>query len=182
MRIFTEAAGLGRRLFEAFVGLICLGFVAFILLAYLSARPHSHNRISCISNLKQLGLANLMYAADWDDRLPPRDIWMDAIRDYHKNYGGERCGEVTAKYADRKDLYGYSFNSRLSGFKTGVLDWEATQNRPMLYDSINLARNASDPFASLPDPPRHGELVNMVCFLDSHTKGLKKEAAKSVGP
>ena len=34
----------------------------------------------------------------------------------------------------------------------------------MLYDSSNLARNATDPFTSLPNPPRH--LKNNIFSLD----------------
>lgn len=43
---------------------------AFLLPALRSARE-SAKRTRCISNLKQIGLALIMYAADYEDRVPP---------------------------------------------------------------------------------------------------------------
>lgn len=39
---------------------------------------------------------------------------------------------------------------------------------PLVYDSSNLARNAADPFTSLPDPPRHRE--NRAVYLDHEVR------------
>lgn len=182
MRIFTQGAPLSRKVFEGIVGLICLGFIGLVLAMILTTGRHHPLRIACISNLKRLGMASLLYAEDWDGRLPQRDTWMDAIRDYHKSGAPERCNEVEFAFPDRKDVYGYAFNSRLSGGKTSDFEPETQQTKPMLYDSSNLARNASDPFSSLPDPPRHGGEMNMVCFFDGHVKGTKPSAAKLLKP
>src|SRR5205085_4895969 len=43
-----------------------------VFLLPLLARPHGSSRISCISNLKQVGLAARIYANDHEDRFP----WM----------------------------------------------------------------------------------------------------------
>ena len=45
--------------------------------------------------------------------------------------------------------------------------WE--QTAPMIYDSINYARNASDPLLSLPNPGRH-EGYNVIGYADGHAK------------
>src|SRR5687768_11506100 len=68
----------------------------------------------CLSNTKQLALANLIYASDHDGRFPQRDTWMDAILPfvrYPKNY---RCPTVWVEEKDL-NLYGYAFNGGLSG-------------------------------------------------------------------
>lgn len=48
--------------------------------------------------------------------------------------------------------------------------------QPLLFDSINLARNASDPFVSLPNPPRrHTEgqpPANYIAYADTHAKAV----------
>lgn len=104
-----------------------------------------------------------MYAEDWD--LPPRENWMDAITPYTKNHVMEHCSEVRGPAE-----YGYAYNSQLSGLdETKIAD---PGKLPMIYDSTNLARNASDPVASLPKPGRH-EGRNSISYADGHARAAK---------
>ncbi|MFI5385823.1 MAG: hypothetical protein ACHQ50_06850, partial [Fimbriimonadales bacterium] len=52
-----------------------------------------------------------------------------------------------------------------AGVKTTRVDPAATT--PLIYDSVNLARNASDLVGSLPNPGRHHGHNNL-CFADGH--------------
>ncbi|MBI5706572.1 MAG: hypothetical protein HZC36_06245, partial [Armatimonadetes bacterium] len=125
----------------------------------------------------------MLYEKDFDDRLMDRDSWMDQLAPYVKNEPSNHCTVVAKENEENPSLYGFSFNSRLHQIDTNkITDPEA---RPMLYDSNNLARNASDPFNSLPDPGRHGtkELPkNVVAFADAHAIALSKEKAKEFKP
>lgn len=154
-----------------------LALIAAILYPFV-AQHRGHGRILCLSNVKQLALGVLMYAEDHDNRMPDRDSWMDAAQPYL--YGGrkeadyplEHCPAIKDQTHD-PSLYGYAFNSPLS--RAWVEKMASSEQVPMLYDSINLARNASDPFASLPVPGRH-EGRNYIAFADGHAKSLPSPA------
>lgn len=129
----------------------------------------------CISNLKQIARSTILYAEDHNERLPHRDAWIDSIEDYAKSDGLFHCpGAQTAK-PQNPSIYGYAFHSRLSNVNQTKV--EKPEKTPLLYDSVNLARNASDPYSSLPVPPRNhgGHTMNMVAYADSHVKALPKE-------
>jgi prepilin-type processing-associated H-X9-DG protein len=144
--------------------------IAAILLypLYVSA-PRDPGR-PCLSAVRQLALASLMYTADHDDRFMDRDQWMDAIEPYHKTPDLARCPEVPLPHSDaRPHVYGYAFNSRLSSAPPPPEESLATT--PLVYDSNNLSRNASDPFTSLPIPNRHRR-GNNVGYTDGHAASV----------
>ncbi|MBC8064002.1 MAG: hypothetical protein H7Y17_04175 [Chlorobia bacterium] len=146
--------------------LVCLGIVFCLVGVFVpitacgcsEASPGTH----CLSNSKQIALSLIIYAADYDERLPDRDAWMDLATPYTKNQEIFVDPEIRVK-----GQHGYAFDSRLSRKKTDQFQSPATQS--MIYDSINLARNASDPFASLPNPGRH-KGRNSIGYLDGHVK------------
>jgi len=127
-------------------------------------RPGATSQANCISHIKQLALANLMYAANYDDVLPDRDHWVDQAWPYAKDTAIFKCPGVG------QSVYGYAFNSKLSHKKVPV----EADTTPLVYDSVNEARNASDPFTSLPKPGRHNG-QNVVAYADAHAKSLRAQ-------
>lgn len=129
---------------------------------------------TCLSNVKQSSLALILYTSDENDRYPPRDFWMDATFPYSKNEGIWHCPSVP------KGVYGYAFDGALSGAKSAKLPDPA--RTPMVYDSVNPIRNASDLCASLPLPGRHGRNRedqpgrNTVGYADGHVKSVTAQA------
>lgn len=118
---------------------------------------------TCLSNVKQQALGNVMYAADNDNRFPRRDYWMDDIAPYVKNPAVFQDPELP------KGSYGYAFNGALDRAKEPK---DATKV-PLLYDSENPIRNASDLVTSLPAGGRHPKkqpMGNMVAYADGHAK------------
>lgn len=145
------------------VGLaIILGLVLFPVFAHGGNRPTISK--ACMSQLKQMALAMNVYADLNGDQLPDRDRWMDATQAYASKPGYFRDPEVK-----EKGQYGYSFNSRLSNQPRPAVANPAEVT--MLFDSINLGRNASDPLNSFPKPGRHSK-ANCVSFLDCHVKRI----------
>ena len=128
--------------------------------------------VRCLSSLKQLGTASAMYMADYDERLMDRDSWMDAIVPYHKNKDLEHCPAVQEQEKN-PSLHGYAFNSKLS--LADATKFKDPTKVEMLYESVNLGRNASDPVTSLPNPPRlhNNKRRNAMAYLDSHVRVLK---------
>jgi hypothetical protein len=103
----------------------------------------------CRSNLYRLGNAVLLYAHDYDERLPPTVRWMDASKPYWKAVEFTRCPAVPGD----GNGYGYAMNARLD--KRTIASIAQPDATPLLFDSLDLSRNADDPFKSLPSPGRH---------------------------
>src|SRR5687767_13840559 len=66
------------------IGGLC--FVVLILAAILfpvfSQARFAAQNTTCRSSVKQWTVAAIMYAGDFDDRLPKADRWMDAVESY----------------------------------------------------------------------------------------------------
>lgn len=71
----------------AVAALLGVGLVLHIIL-HAPVPCCSWGRPSCLSNMRQLGLAVLLYARDYDDRLPARD-WQDVLAPYLERLGQE---------------------------------------------------------------------------------------------
>lgn len=149
------------------IAAILLVVFAVVGFPMLTGHGGPAERTVCLSKGKQMGRAGLMYAADWDERLMDRDEWMDAVLPYHKNPAIEHCPAMRNDDPSASRLYGFAFNSLLSRKETRTYPDPMTV--PMIYDSINLARNASDPFISFAQPGRH-KGTGTIVFLDSHAK------------
>jgi len=137
-----------------------------VLFPVCACGHYAAKRTACISNLKQQGLGVQMYLADWDNRLPNRDRWMDQTKGYVKRDGVFHDPEVQGK-----ESFGYGYDADLSGKNAG--SWAKADKEPMIYDSTNLGRNASDRMASLPVPGRHSGR-NGMAYLDGHARSLPK--------
>ena len=122
--------------------------------------PTSGSRVTaiCISQLGKVAQAQLLYAADHDDELPPAEFWIDATWKYA---GKKDPSEVTESVfkcpavALRRDgSYGYAFNNELDRMK--LQEIAGPETVPLVFDSKALFRNAAGPpVAAYPDEGRH---------------------------
>ena len=140
---------------------------AILFPVFAQARAKARTTV-CLSNVKQQTLGVLMYAEDFDERLPVAAEWMTVTQPYVKNNAAMHCSAFPNGIAeDGSQAYGYAYNSHLDRAVESKVKFPSTT--PLLYDSSTLTPNATDPLTSLPNPPRHQDR-NVMSFADGHAK------------
>jgi len=66
-------------LIELLVVIAIIAILAAILFPVFARAKDKANQTTCLSNLKQIGLAFQMYASDWNGLLPPQDLYNDGF-------------------------------------------------------------------------------------------------------
>jgi len=131
---------------------------------FIRARDKAR-QASCMSNLKQLALAFLLYAQDNDEHLPAASDWKRPIFDYHRNDAILHCP------SDESSAGGlsYFFNAALGGKDLGGIADPA--------GTILMADGK--PGSGGPERliPRHNGGVNCA-FVDGHVKWLTLQEAR----
>ncbi len=135
--------------------------VIFVLWVLLPPQPRglreAARQATCVSNMKQLGMAAMQYAQDYDGSFPPKSRWCDALTPYLKSVQVLKC--PSAK--DQRSGYAYFDGMPLT--KAACRD---PQRTVMLFDAIaywNTFGNADIAAA------RHRGMMN-VGFADGHVK------------
>jgi prepilin-type N-terminal cleavage/methylation domain-containing protein/prepilin-type processing-associated H-X9-DG protein len=75
----------GFTLIELLVVIAIIAILAAILFPVFAKAREKARQASCTSNVKQLCLAHLMYAQDYDETLPGRVMWARRLEPYTKN-------------------------------------------------------------------------------------------------
>lgn len=120
---------------------------------------------TCQSNLRQVGLAMMQYARDYDERYPLGNNWADALHPYSKKPAIFRC-------PSRSDLpHGYAMNKRMA--RASMADIYDPQNTVLGFDSDAGRTNPCDIGTSLPTVSRH-PLGHSILFADAHVATVAK--------
>jgi len=170
-------------LLVAFVALIGFGLSRFI-----AGNRGRFQTDFCMANVRFAQRGINLYSQDYDEALPNAAAWMDNVTPYLRNRTELRCPIV--RVANPKG-YGYAFNKKLSGIKSSKIDTPGVV--PVVYDSSDTERNASDAFTSLPSPPRHVSReqtpsgsttshVNIVAYADGHVRFRSADGATKDAP
>lgn len=147
------------------VGCLAPVVLAAILFPVFTQARQAAVKVSCMSNLKQCALSQLIYANDYDDKYPAASAWISHTEPYSKNMAVYTCPTVKAEGKQ----YGYAFYKGLSGQLQTVLD--APSAMPMIFDSTILKKNAYSYLESVPKPGRH-EASNNFAYADGHVRGV----------
>jgi prepilin-type processing-associated H-X9-DG protein len=137
-------------------GVLALGA---LVLPPLTSRRDSLLASSCQSNLRHIGVALSVYAADYDDRLPPPGAWTTPVASEPGGMRWLRCpGDVT-----RAVWPSYGFEEPLAGRALGAVPLRAST--PLVFEG------RFDRFI-----PRHRQRGN-VMFADFHLAAVRRLAS-----
>lgn len=101
------------------VFLLMLPIYAAMLLPALAKAKERAQTITCVNNVKQLGLAVRMYAGDNNDQFPSAAKWCDAIQTYVQSPKPFQCA------SDPSLRCAFAYNRKLDGLKVQDIDPQA---------------------------------------------------------
>ncbi len=124
-------------------------------------RPEPAAGAVCMSNLKQLALAVLMWSQDHHNTLPPAANWAKELDPYLKNMKVFACPAAP-------DLQcGYAYNVAVAGKMTAEI--ARPSDTVLFYESTLGSLDAADKGESQPRPGRH-EGGNHLAYVDGHVQ------------
>ncbi len=122
---------------------------------------------TCLSNVKQSCIASLLYAQDYDQRLPDATVWPDLTMAYSRTKAIYSC--PTLQKAGKEG--GYAMNSALIDQRMNSLP--NPQSVPMIFEVAENAALSADPNSEMLNASRHGGKVS-VGYADGHAGSLTK--------
>jgi len=149
--------------------------------AFDAMREHAQGMVS-LSNLRQIGLALIMYAESHAGRLPPAGTWVDALLPQwadvkDKSFHAENLFRDPS--APGGEPFNYAFNRALSGMR--LADLKDPAATVLVFESTAGVKNAADTGQTLPRPGRHSGGDYFV-FADGHARWVADGTRVSYSP
>jgi prepilin-type processing-associated H-X9-DG protein len=183
MRVFSQRANTGQKVFEVFIGLLCIAILCAVVWPVQAGHGHSPTT-ECLSQIKQLMTGTLIYSSDNDDRFPPyytfngkENEFKGATLPYIKNPDIYRCPRLKD---DPESVHKVMLYSHSLSLKERIVDYD--KGKRMLeisYKDGNAAKipYLRDIFVNPQDThdfrSPHGEGFS-VTYLDGHAKIVKE--------
>ncbi|MGM0491371.1 MAG: hypothetical protein ACQER1_00385 [Armatimonadota bacterium] len=128
---------------------------------------------ACLSNMKQLCLAALMYAQDWGEHLVQpgrvRGEWPEELYPYLKSRAIFTCPSRP------EQPVGYAFNERL--YDAALANITNPAETVIMFETLAVGEAPAGGVEAVPEQPIHGDYVT-VGFVDGHAKMMTPEALR----
>jgi prepilin-type processing-associated H-X9-DG protein len=141
------------------VSLLTSLWLVFAGVFHVACAATKANETQCLSNIKQLGTAAMMYAQDHHETLPLAETWEDALKPYLKT-------PLPCPRAKRGT--GYAMNKALS--KKKLEDLESPAEVVLFFESDDGVTVSQK---------RHGSSLGFT-FADGHAKRLSERSQKAL--
>jgi prepilin-type N-terminal cleavage/methylation domain-containing protein/prepilin-type processing-associated H-X9-DG protein len=184
----------GFTLIELLVVIAIIAILAAILFPVFAKAREKARQSSCLSNCKQLGLAMMQYAQDYDERWAlwfqsagtndvTRHYWSELIAPYVKNTQIFLCPSRNTGTLNYGEGCGIARAGRGVGYAGGWCDddcsklgsWKDPANSVMLAESSDTRSGAPPNYVVYP----HNEGRN-ITLVDGHAKWYMRNADLSV--
>ncbi len=172
----------GFTLIELLVVIAIIAILAAILFPVFAKAREKARQSSCSSNLKQIGLASLQYAQDYDETYPAYNLpitgsWRNMVTPYAKNTQIFECpSRATNKQGSYAQNYFYVGGAAMALIgspaetvfycEIGTTDNPGTIDQS--FDHCNPPSATTYQWVSRPDW-RHNQMCN-VTYVDGHVK------------
>lgn len=152
------------------VGALCVGGVILtaILFPVFSQARLAATRTNCLTNIKQVGLAHIIYSAEFDDKLPLGPDWHQAVAKYQTDEAAFHCPVAAKDHGP--ESFGYGFNEGLAG--AGLVAVGTAQRTILIFESQDLSASFVGGESDLANPARHLNGGNFA-MADSSARFIK---------
>ena len=140
----TRSFQRGFTLIELLVVIAIIAILAAILFPVFARARENARRASCSSNLKQIGLGNIQYTQDYDERMVPfNQNWTETLQPYLKSEQIMVCPSAS------NTLKSYTYNAELGDVGSPLAAIPLPSQSPMFVDAYGVGVTATFTAASV---------------------------------